>query len=100
MKVTVVGAGPAGSSFATTGIAAERGHEITFFDKQDDIGGLNLAKKALAKNNKQLVKHDVNLKLGHYVSTDDLLHGNIDSVVVATGIALCNLKIQGANDPK
>ncbi|CAK5118858.1 unnamed protein product, partial [Aphanomyces euteiches] len=55
MKVTVVGAGPAGSSFATTGIAAERGHEITFFDKQDDIGGLNLAKKALAKNSRRYI---------------------------------------------
>ena len=41
-KIAVVGAGPAGLSFAVT--ASQRGHEVTLFEKSNDIGGqLNIA---------------------------------------------------------
>ena len=43
-RIGVVGAGPAGLSFAVT--AAERGHEVVLFDSASEIGGqFNVAKK-------------------------------------------------------
>ena len=48
-EIIVVGAGPAGLSFATT--AARRGHHVTLFEKSQDIGGqFNLAKKIPGKS--------------------------------------------------
>ncbi|CAK4766061.1 unnamed protein product [Aphanomyces euteiches] len=108
LKVAVVGAGPAGLACAS--IAAERGHDVTLFDKHEEIGGqFNLAKKIPGKEEfyetlryfgKQLTKHGVNVKLGHYVSANDLIENKFDSVVMATGIVPRKLKIEGANDPK
>jgi len=47
-KIAVVGAGPAGLAYATT--AAERGHNVTLFEKASEIGGqFNMAKKIPGK---------------------------------------------------
>merc|ERR1711965_285638 len=47
-RLAVVGAGPAGLAFATT--AAERGHQVTLFEADDQIGGqFNLAKTTPGK---------------------------------------------------
>ena len=47
-KVAVVGAGPAGLACAT--VAAQRGHQVTLFDANDEIGGqFNVAKRIPGK---------------------------------------------------
>ena len=47
-RIAVVGAGPAGLSAAL--VAAERGHDVTLFDKASEIGGqLNMAKRIPGK---------------------------------------------------
>lgn len=47
-KIAVVGAGPAGLSFAVT--AAERGHDVTLIEAASEVGGqFNIAKKIPAR---------------------------------------------------
>jgi len=93
-KIAVVGAGPAGLSFAT--VAAGRGHDVTLFDASHEIGGqFNIAKTIPGKDefyetlryfNKQLELSGVQLKLNTRVDTAQLLAAGFDDVVLATGI--------------
>ncbi len=90
--VAVVGAGPAGLSTAL--VAAERGHKVTLFDKDSEIGGqLNMAKKIPGKEEfwhmvdyfrTMLDVHGVEQRLNTEVTADML--GNFDEVVIATGV--------------
>ncbi|WP_425040387.1 FAD-dependent oxidoreductase [Primorskyibacter sp. S187A] len=105
-RVAVVGAGPAGLATAIT--AAERGHDVTLFDKADEIGGqLNLAKQVPGKEEffglvdwfDTMVKtHKVNLRLGETVCAADL--EGFDEVIVATGVTPRDPGIEGQNSPK
>lgn len=93
-RIAVVGAGPAGLSFALN--AAARGHAVTLFDAAAEIGGqLNIAKKIPGKEEfhetlryfrRQLELSTVTLRLGATVSADDLIRGGFDEIVLATGI--------------
>ena len=101
-----LGAGPAGLSFAS--IAAERGHAVTLFDAEKEIGGqFNMAKKIPGKEefyetlryfNKQLALHKVDVQLNKRVKADDLK--SFDEVVIATGISPRNLQLEGIKHPK
>ncbi len=92
-RIAVVGAGPAGLSFAT--VAASRGHQVTLFDAATEIGGqFNIAKQVPGKEEfyetlryfgKQITLTGVNLKLNTPVVTADLK--DFDEVILATGIA-------------
>mmetsp|Transcript_3668 Transcript_3668/g.5659 ORF Transcript_3668/g.5659 Transcript_3668/m.5659 type:complete len:786 (+) Transcript_3668:120-2477(+) len=95
LKVAVIGAGPAGLSFALT--ARKLGHDVTIIDKSSDIGGqFNIAKLIPGKQEfyetlKYFTKHldlfGVDIKLNHEVSEANI--GELmqyDKVVVATGV--------------
>ena len=91
-RVAIVGAGPAGLSTAMT--AAQRGHDVTVFDKADEIGGqLNMAKQVPGKEefwglvdwySTMLDTLGVKVELGREVGADDLT--GFDEVVIATGV--------------
>ncbi|MCK0131506.1 NADPH-dependent 2,4-dienoyl-CoA reductase [Flavobacteriaceae bacterium F08102] len=106
-KIAIVGAGPAGMSAAA--VAAQRGHDVTLFDANGEIGGqFNMAKQIPGKEeffetiryfNTQLALHKVSLRLYTTVDADLLLKENFDEVILATGIIPRNVKIEGIDHP-
>ncbi len=107
-KIGVVGAGPAGLSFAT--IAAMRGHEVHLYDAASEIGGqFNMAKRIPGKEefyetlryyNKQIELHEVQLHLNTRVDTEFLANQGFDEVVIATGVSPRKLNFEGIDHPK
>lgn len=91
-KIAVVGAGPAGMSAAMT--AAERGHDVTLYDRDTQLGGqLNIAKQVPGKEEfwglvdwfgTMLKEMDVTEVLGKSVTSGDL--EGFDEVIIATGV--------------
>lgn len=103
-KIAVVGAGPAGLSFAVT--AAGRGHHVTLFEAADHIGGqFDYARKIPGKEEfnetiryylHMIAKNGVELKLNTRVTVDDLKNG-YDEVVMSTGVQPRSIRIEGAD---
>ncbi|WP_029086720.1 NADPH-dependent 2,4-dienoyl-CoA reductase [Brevundimonas aveniformis] len=104
-SVAVVGAGPAGLAFATT--AAERGHTVTLFEADGEIGGqFNIAKTIPGKEEfhetlryyrRRLDQTGVDVRLNTRVSAEDLAGAGYDEIVLATGIVPRKLDIEGAD---
>ena len=107
-RIAVVGAGPAGLSFAIT--AAQRGHAVVLFDAAAEIGGqLNIAKQVPGKEEfhetlryyrRQLELQGVDVRLNTRVQASDLAGQGYDEVVVATGIKPRTPDIDGITHPK
>jgi 2,4-dienoyl-CoA reductase (NADPH2) len=107
-KIAVVGAGPAGLSTAT--IAAQRGHEVHLFEKAADIGGqFNMAKQIPGKEEfyetlryyrRQLEITGVHTHFNTIATTESLLGGGFDEVIIATGVYPRKVSIPGDDHPK
>ena len=93
-RIAVVGAGPAGLAAATT--AAARGHQVTLFEADAEIGGqFNLAKQIPGKEEfhetlryfrRQIELTGVTLRLNCRVTAAQLEAGQFDEIVLATGV--------------
>ena len=103
-RIAVVGAGPAGISFSI--VAAQRGHEVSLFDENHEIGGqLNFAKMIPGKEEfyglldfykNEIKRLKINLVKDHKVEISDLKE--FDEVVLATGVLPRKINIKGQDD--
>ena len=104
-KVAVVGGGPAGMAAALA--LKKRGHDVTLFEKEDELGGqVALAaappgreefEEIIYDFTNQLHSENVDYQLGVEVTADMLKDGGYDSVVLATGAAPLAPPIPGAD---
>ena len=107
-KIGVVGAGPAGLSFAT--VAAGRGHEVHLYEADSEIGGqFNLAKRIPGKEEfhetiryfrKQVERTGVHLHLNTRVDVGLLASQGFEEVVIATGVLPRQIQLEGIDHPK
>ncbi|UWP88591.1 FAD-dependent oxidoreductase [Aliiroseovarius crassostreae] len=105
-SIAIVGAGPAGLSTAL--VADERGHDVTLFDRADQVGGqLNMAKKIPGKEEfiglvdwyaRMVEASDIDLQLGKDVQVEDLV--GFDEVIIATGVTPRDPAIEGQDSDK
>ena len=107
-KIAVVGAGPAGISFAIN--ASQRGHEVILFEKNSEIGGqFNLARKIPGKEefhetiryfNEMIKKMKIELRLNTTFEADIIKKEHFDEVVLSSGVLPRKLDIPGIEHSK
>ncbi len=108
-NIAVIGAGPAGLSFAV--YAADRGHQVKIFEASHQIGGqFNIAKTVPGKEefyetlryfSRQIeLRPNIELVLNHQATYEELSQANFDEIVVATGVTPRQLQFEGIDHPK
>jgi len=102
-KVMVIGGGPAGMEAACT--LAERGHDVTLYEKSDKLGGQWAILANFLPEEGRLIKYLSNRmsKLGVKVNLSQPINARMveqirpDAVVVATGSSPASLDVPGIN---
>ena len=93
-RICVVGAGPAG--LATALAAAERGHHVTLFEQDQEIGGqFRYAREVPGKEEfretlryftVQLARYGVEVRLNTRATAEQVVVGEFDEIIVASGV--------------
>ena len=108
-KMLVVGGGPAGMEAAR--VAAERGHDVTLYEKESYLGGLvpvaavvkHLETQDMADHLRylqtQLRKLKVDVHLGKAVTADMVRAAKPDVLVIAAGAAHTAIDLPGVGGP-
>jgi 2,4-dienoyl-CoA reductase (NADPH2) len=108
-KLVVIGAGPAGCALSL--VAAQRGHDVTLYDAQADLGGqFHMAKRIPGKEEfhetlryfrTMLTKHNVQMKFHTTITKQDLDAQKhvVDKWIVATGVHPRKWNIKGSDHP-
>ncbi len=107
-RVWVIGGGPGGMEAA--GMAAQRGHKVILFEKEDRLGGKLPLAAALSEKKvinelldyqaRQVEKFGVDLKLNMEVTAQTVMEGNPDVVIIATGAGPLIPQISGIESEK
>lgn len=107
-KVMIIGSGPGGLEAAVC--AAEAGHEVELYEKEDRIGGqLWIAGtpphkhelwELIAYYDAMLDKYDIEVNLGQEATADLIMDKKPDHVIVAEGAEPLKPRIDGIDDPK
>ena len=106
-RVFIIGGGPGGMEAAR--VAAQRGHQVTLYEKSDKLGGqLGAASAAPYKELNgdlrenlvhQVAKSGVQVKLGEDVTLKTIKEGDPDVVILATGATPIIPSIPGVMRP-
>ena len=106
-KIIIVGGGVAGMEAAS--MAARKGHQVTLYEMRSRLGGQVLAAsiiknldtfKALVNSYEARLKSlDVNIKLNHMVTAEEINKLQPDAVIIATGAKEKIADIPGVNRP-
>ena len=104
-KIVVIGAGIAGMEFAR--IATLRGHDVTIYEKSNELGGVFIAAAApkFKEKDKMLLKwyakqmKDLNIKIefNHEVREEELKTLEADEIIYAVGANRRNLNVDGGD---
>jgi 2,4-dienoyl-CoA reductase (NADPH2) len=106
-KLLVAGGGPAGMEFALT--AAQRGHDVTLYEKQDQLGGqVNLAcavpgkaefHNLVASLEGRMARHRVDVRLSTTLTASMVEEQKPDVLVVASGAKDVSIDVPGIDKP-
>jgi 2,4-dienoyl-CoA reductase-like NADH-dependent reductase (Old Yellow Enzyme family)/thioredoxin reductase len=102
-KIVVVGGGPAGMEAAR--VAAQRGHQVTLYEKTKRLGGSWFFASVMSRDNEDFLKWiklqmknpRIEVKLGHEVQPTEIETMRPDVTIVAVGPSLNPPQIPGAD---
>ncbi|MBE6765567.1 MAG: FAD-binding protein [Ruminococcaceae bacterium] len=100
-KVAVIGGGIGGMEAAI--VCAKRGHSVTLYEKDSQLGGVFIAAAApsfkekdrdlIAWYNREIKKYPIEIKLGTKI--DDISALDADEIIVATGSVANKIPVKG-----